>query len=96
MIPGLGRASAEGYPLQYAWASLVAQVVKNLLAMQETWVRSLSWKYLPGEGNGYPLQYSDLENSMGSIVHRVAESDTTEQLSLSGYNLPGFSAHGIS
>ena len=32
----------------------------------------------PGEGNGYPLQYSGLENSMDSIVHGVAESDTTE------------------
>ena len=31
-----------------------------------------------GEGNGYPLQYSGLENCMGCIVHEVAESDTTE------------------
>ena len=37
----------------------------------------------PGEGKGYPLQYSDLENSMNCIVHEVAESDTAEQLSLS-------------
>ena len=36
----------------------MAQLVKNLPAIQETWVRSL------GEGNGYPLQYSGLENSM--------------------------------
>ena len=36
----------------------------------------------PGEGNGYPLQYSDLENSMDGIVHGVAESDMTERLSL--------------
>ena len=36
-----------------------------------------------GEGIGYPLQYSGLENSMDCIVHGVAESDTTEQLSLS-------------
>ena len=50
----------------------------------------------PGEGNGYPLQYSGLENSMDSIVHRVAESYITEQLSFPGYNLPGFSVHGIS
>ena len=35
----------------------------------------------PGEGNCYPLQYSGLENSMGCIVHGVAESDTTERLS---------------
>ena len=37
----------------------------------------------PGEGNGYPLQYSGLENSTDCIVHGVAESDTNEQLSLS-------------
>ena len=43
-IPGLRRSAGEGkgYPLQYSWASLVAQLVKNLSAMQETWVRSLS------------------------------------------------------
>ena len=40
LIPGLGRSTGEGigYPLQYSWASLVAQLVKNLPAMQETWV----------------------------------------------------------
>ena len=39
-IPGLGRSSGEeiGYPLQYSWASLVAQLVKNLPAMWKTWV----------------------------------------------------------
>ena len=37
----------------------------------------------PGEGKGYPLQYSGLENSMDHIDHGVAESDTTERLSLS-------------
>ena len=36
----------------------------------------------PGEGNGYPLRYSGLENSMDGILHGVAESDTTERLSL--------------
>ena len=45
-IPGLGRSTGEGtgYPLQYSWASFVAQLVKNPPAMQETWVQSLSWK----------------------------------------------------
>ena len=40
LIPGLGRSPGEGigYPLQYSWASLVAQLVKNPPAMQETWV----------------------------------------------------------
>ena len=39
-IPGLGRSTGEwvGYPLQYTWASLVAQLVENPPAMQETWV----------------------------------------------------------
>ena len=39
-IPGLGRSSGEGtgYPLQYSWASLMAQLVKNPRVMQETWV----------------------------------------------------------
>ena len=43
LIPGLGSSPGEqiGYPLQYSWASLVAQMVKNLPAMWETWVRSL-------------------------------------------------------
>ena len=43
MIPGLGRAPGEGigYPLQYSWVSVVAQMVKNPPAMQETWVQSL-------------------------------------------------------
>ena len=42
-IPGLGRSAGKGigYPLQYSWAFLVAQLVKNTPAMQETWVRSL-------------------------------------------------------
>ena len=45
-IPGSGTSAREGigYPLQYSWASLVAQLVKNLPAMQETWVQSLGWK----------------------------------------------------
>ena len=46
MIPALGRSPGEGigYPLQYSWASLVAQMVKNPPAMRETWVRSLGWE----------------------------------------------------
>ena len=46
MIPGLGRSLGEqiGYSLQYSWASLVAQLVKNRLAVRETWAQSLSWE----------------------------------------------------
>ena len=45
-VPGLGRSPGErmGYPLQYSWASLVAHMVKNLPAMQDTWVRPLGWE----------------------------------------------------
>ena len=45
-IPGSGRSTGEGmdYSLQYSWVSLVAELVKNPPAMQETWVRSLSWE----------------------------------------------------
>ena len=77
-VPGLGRSAGEGigYPLQYSWASLVAQLVKNLPAMRETWVLSLGWKDPPGEGNGYPLQYSGLENSLDCIVHAVPKNWT--------------------
>ena len=46
LIPGPGRSTGEGigYPLQYSWASLVAQLVKNTAAMWEIWVRSLGWE----------------------------------------------------
>ena len=45
-IPRSGRSAGEGigYPLQYSWASLVAQLVKNPPAMQKTWVRCLGWE----------------------------------------------------
>ena len=46
LIPGSGRSAGEeiGYPRQYSWASPVAQLVKNLPAMREIWVRSLGWE----------------------------------------------------
>ena len=45
-IPGSGSFPGEGigYSLQYSWASLVAQLVKNPPAMRETWVRFLGWE----------------------------------------------------
>ena len=47
-IPRSGRSPGEGigYPLQYSWASLVAQTVKNLpaIAILKTWVQSLGWE----------------------------------------------------
>ena len=77
LIPGSGRSAREGigYPLQYSWASLVAQIVKNLPAMQETWVGKIPWRrerlptplFWPGEFHGL---YSPL-----------GRKDMTEQLS---------------
>ena len=45
-IPGFGRSPEEGigYPLQHSWAPLVAQLVKNLPDMWETWLQSLGWE----------------------------------------------------
>ena len=73
MIIFLGREFLVGFftlstlHLSYfllAWASLVAQIVKRLPAMQETQVQSLVREDPLGEGNGNPLQYSCLENAM--------------------------------
>ena len=51
-IPGSGRLPGEGigYPLQYSWASQVAQMLKNLPAMRKTWVQSLAWEDSLEEG----------------------------------------------
>ena len=57
-------------------ASLVVQMAKKLPAMWDSGVQSLGWLgRFPGEGNGYPLQYSGLENSM-NYTHGVAKSWT--------------------
>ena len=54
LIPGSGGFSGEGigYPLQYSWASLVAQLVKNPPAMPETWVGFLGWEDPLEKGQG--------------------------------------------
>ena len=89
LISGLGRSPGKeiGYPFQCSWASLVARTVKNLPAMQKTWVRSLGWEDSPGGGHGNPLQYSCLENPhgqrslVGYSLWGCKELDTTEPLS---------------
>ena len=82
---GSGRSAGEeiGYPLQYSWASLVAQLVKNPPAMQLDLDSVPGLGRSPGEGKSYPLQYSGLENSRDCRVHGDPGSNTTEQLSLS-------------
>ena len=74
--PGLGKSPGEGkgYPLQYSWASLVAQLVKNLPAMQETWVQPLGWED-PLE-KGMATRSRILAWRIPCIVHGVAKSRT--------------------
>ena len=71
----------EAHSLPCLQASLVALMIKNLPAMRETQVRSLSQEDSPGEGNGNPLQYFRMENSMDggawwATVHGVAKRQT--------------------
>ena len=78
-IPGSRRCAGEGigYPLQFSWAFLLAQLVKSPPAMRETWVRSLGQGRSPGEGNGSPLQYSRLETPMDRGAWWVARGPTS-------------------
>ena len=60
------------------WASLLTQMVTILPAKWETWIQFLGWEDSPRQGNGYPLHYSCLENSMDRgawwvTVHGVAK-----------------------
>ena len=75
----LGLLSLYNHVSQlYIYASLVAQMVKNPLAIQETQVWSLGWEDSSGEGNGNPLQYSCMVKPMDkgpcqATVHGVAK-----------------------
>ena len=86
MIPESGRSTGEGigYPLQYSWASLVAQLITNSPTMWETWVRFLGWEDPLEKGKAlltpvyWAREFHRLYDSLG-----LKESDTAEQLSLS-------------
>ena len=54
-----------GYPLQYSWTSLVAQMVKNLPATRENWVRALGWEDPLEEGMESHSSILALENPHG-------------------------------
>ena len=80
MFPALGRFLGEGigYPLQYSLASLVAQLVKILPAMRDTWVQSLDWEHPLEKGKAthpvfWPGEFHGLYSPWGS-----KESDMTE------------------
>ena len=99
LIPGSRRSPGEGigYPVQYSWASLVAQLVKNPPAMWEAWVQSLGWEDLLEKGKAtlsnissipkYPLQYSGLENFMDMGSQRVGHGWATFTLWIAGEKL---------
>jgi len=83
LIRGLGRSPGEviRYSLQYSWASLVAQMVKNPPAMQETWVQSLGWEEPLEEGKAthssiLPWRISMDRGAWRATVHGVAKSQT--------------------
>ena len=86
LIPGSRSSPGEGidYPLQYSWASLVAQLVKNQPAMWETWVRSLGWEDSLEERAWQPTPVFLPKNPqgqrslMGCTSWGHKESDTTE------------------
>ena len=70
-----------GYLLQYSWASLVAQMVKNPPAMQETWVQSLGWEDPLEEGMAthssiLPWRIPMDRGAWRATVHGVAKSQT--------------------
>ena len=78
-IPGSARSTGEGigYPLQYSWASLVAQLVKNLPSMREAWVQSLGWKDPLEKGKAtYSRRPGEFQGLYSPWGHR--ESDITE------------------
>ena len=80
MIPELERSAGEGigYPLQYSRASLVAQLVKNLPTMWETWVQSLGWEDPLEKGKAMHSSILAWRISWTIEVHGVAESGMTE------------------
>ena len=83
LIPVLGRSPGEGigYPLQYSWASLVPQTVKNTPAMWETWVQSLRWKVPLEEGMAthssiLAWRIPTDRGAWQATVHRATKSQT--------------------
>ena len=78
LIPGLGKSPGEGigYPLQYFWASLLAQMVKNPPAMREIWVQSLGWEDPLEKGKATHSSILAWRIPWTYIVHGVSKSRT--------------------
>ena len=80
-ILGSGTSAREGigYPLQYSWICLMAQLIKNPPAVKETWVQSLVWEDPLEKGKATPVFWPGEFHGLYSCK----ESDTTERLPLS-------------
>ena len=78
LIPGSGRSPGEGivFPLQYSWASLVAQLVKNPPAMWETCFRSLDWEDPLEKGKATHSSIVAWRIPWTVIIHEVTKSWT--------------------
>ena len=95
LIPGSGRSTGDriGYPLQYSWASLVAQLVKNTAAMRETWVNpwieKIPWRrerlptpvFWPGEFPGFYSPQGHRDRTLLSNFHFIRSSSLTRHQS---------------
>ena len=83
-VPGSGRSAGEGigYPLEYSWAYLVAQLIKNLPVMSEAWVQSLGWEDSLEKGT---VTHAGILDWRIPWTWGLKESDTTERLSLHYY-----------
>ena len=86
-MPGSGSCPEEGYPLQYSWASLVAQNVKYLPKTQETWVQSLSWEDPLEEGMAthsnilaWRIPWTEEPGRLQSTSCALKNSETTEAI----------------
>ena len=84
MILGSGRPAGEGlgYPLQYSWASLLAQLVKNPPAVRETWVLSLGWDDLLEKRMAIPSRILGWRIPGPYTPRGRIESDTAKSWSL--------------
>ena len=100
MIPGLGRSAGEGigYPLLYSWAFLVAQLVKNLPAMEAVWFlgwedplekRKATHSSILARRNSNKLRYADdttlmaeSEEELKSLLIKVKEESEKAGLKL--------------
>ena len=99
-VPGSGRSPEVGigYPLQFSWASLVAQLVKNPPAVQETWVRFLGWEdpwrrerlptpvFWPGEFHGLysPWGCKESDTTIHYTIHMTFTFTESKYLLLHG------------